>query len=107
MTRPLVSELLIEQPDCRELVVSFVEKLPGLIAELQSLNDQQDWNTMKDRIHDLKGLGGGYGYPQVSEIASAIESGLLSQQLNPIAEQLDQLRELLHLIQLGIGAQAD
>jgi len=107
MTRPLVSELLIEEPDFHEVIVAFVEKLPALIQELQAMHEQQDWNTMKDRIHDLKGLGGGYGYPQVSEVANTIESGLLGQQHDRIAEQIDQLRELLGRIQLGLETQAN
>ncbi|KPK09834.1 MAG: hypothetical protein AMJ68_11000 [Acidithiobacillales bacterium SG8_45] len=100
MTRPLVSELLIEEPDFHEVIVAFVEKLPALIQELQAMHEQQDWNTMKDRIHDLKGLGGGYGYPQVSEVANTIESGLLGQ-------QHDRIAELLGRIQLGLETQAN
>ena len=107
MTRPLVSELLIEEPDFHDVIVAFVEKLPGLIQELQVLHDQRDWSTMKDRIHDLKGLGGGYGYPQVSEVASAVEMDLLDLQHDRIAEQLDALRQLLGRIQLGFDAQAN
>lgn len=106
MTRPLVSELLIEAPDYYDLVAAFVDELPGLIQDLQKLHDVEDWDTMSEKIHDLKGLGGGYGYPQISEVATTIESGLLDQQHALIAVQLEKLVQLLDRIQLGLASVA-
>jgi HPt (histidine-containing phosphotransfer) domain-containing protein len=102
MTRPLVSGLLTDAPDFFDLVAAFVDKLPGLIQDLQTLHNEQDWDTMRDRIHDLKGLGGGYGYPQITEVATSIEAGLLDRQHDRIVDQLEQLGQLLSRIQLGL-----
>lgn len=102
MTRPLVSELLTDAPDFFDLVAAFVDKLPGLIQELRALHDERDWDTMRDRIHDLKGLGGGYGYPHITEVATSIETGLLDRQYDQIVDQLDQLGQLLSRMKLGL-----
>ena len=104
MTEPIVSELLVKEPDFFDLVSVFAGKLPELVEELQTLYDQGRWETLQDRIHDLKGLGGGYGYPQLSDVANSIELVLLSKSPEQIPDQVNQLRMLTQRIQVGLGA---
>jgi HPt (histidine-containing phosphotransfer) domain-containing protein len=103
LAEPLLSDLINEDPELEKLVRLFVESLPEMIAELGTLHDKEDWPALKDKVHDLKGLGGGYGYPQISEVAMSMENDLRGKTYNQIRARLDSLEQLLHRIELGLG----
>lgn len=69
----LVSQLLLNDTDLRDIVAEFVDGLDGRIAEMRSAHDAADWATLVRLAHRLKGAGGSYGYPDVSAAARAIE----------------------------------
>lgn len=102
MVDPLISELLEDDPGMAGLIGQFVDKLPGIIAELGALHAQAAWPELEDRVHDLKGLGGGYGYPQLSAVAILVEADLRNATYEQIPVRLESLQQLLHRIQLGM-----
>lgn len=69
----LVSELASDL-DLRDLVELFVQELPKRVAALQAALEQQDYLTMARLSHQLKGSAGGYGFPQITDAAKALES---------------------------------
>jgi signal transduction histidine kinase/DNA-binding response OmpR family regulator/HPt (histidine-containing phosphotransfer) domain-containing protein len=71
---PIVSELMQEGPDMVDLVAYFVERLPGYLRCLQDAQAAGDMVVLKKQAHDLKAVGGGYGYPQVTELAMELEA---------------------------------
>ena len=77
--KPITSTLLSEEPELRDLVENFVSELPGMIAELQHMCQQKDWEPLKDLLHNIKGIGGGYGYDVLTSIAGKAEFQLLSE----------------------------
>lgn len=77
-----------------DLVESFVEKFPGIIAVLVDAYQQGDWAMLKGKVHDLKGIGGSYGYPQVSKVAARIEFELAKNNHEEIAALLEGLNQL-------------
>ncbi|MEP7297912.1 MAG: ATP-binding protein [Burkholderiales bacterium] len=83
---PIVSSLLDEDPDMADLVDYFVGQLPVYRARLDAALDSSDAAALARLGHDLKAVGEGYGYPQVSEFGRALERTLL-------AEPADQTRQ--------------
>lgn len=72
-SQPLTSLILQEEPELIDLVMKFVRRLPGLLNELHQACRREDWNKAKELAHDLKGVSGNYGYPQMSELALKLE----------------------------------
>ena len=70
---PIVSDLM-QEPEMADLVAYFLERLPGYLKGLQDAHAAGDMAALKKHAHDLKAVGGGYGYPQVTELAMKLEA---------------------------------
>ncbi len=97
---PVLSELL-EEPDLAHLIEKFIEFLPGKIASIIQAAEQQDWDTLKDDAHQLKGLGGGYGYPEITQLASRLEFQILNRNLVEIDSVIASIRAYCERIYAG------
>lgn len=69
----LVSSLIREDPDLRDLVEEFVQALPERLRELHEAFAATDWTRCQTLAHRLKGAGGSYGYPVLSDVARLLE----------------------------------
>lgn len=101
---PIVSSLLAEEPELADLVAGFVARLPALIEELAGAHDARDWTALKAKAHDLKAVGGGYGFPQVTEVAAKIEFEIAKKDEPGLAVQVERLRALGRRIARGAAA---
>jgi PAS domain S-box-containing protein len=101
---PIVSSLLAEEPELADLVAGFVARLPVLIEELGGAHDAQDWAALKAKAHDLKAVGGGYGFPQVTDVAAKIEFEIAKKDTPGVATQIEKLRALGRRITSGAAA---
>ncbi|MFN0012725.1 MAG: Hpt domain-containing protein [Phycisphaerales bacterium] len=72
---PLRSQF-VDDTDMREIVEMFVSGMPEKIAALGQLWEQQRLDDLKRLAHQLKGAGGGYGFPTVGEAAGRVESSI-------------------------------
>jgi CheY-like chemotaxis protein/HPt (histidine-containing phosphotransfer) domain-containing protein len=104
---PLVSTLLAEEPELADLIQSFVAKLPSMVEDLAAAQRAQDWASLKAKAHDLKAVGGGYGFAPVSAIAAKIEFEVAKKDAHGAGELVEQLHGLIRRIERGSGAGAD
>jgi HPt (histidine-containing phosphotransfer) domain-containing protein len=65
-----------DDPDMLELVQGFAAELPGRAQDLESRLDQGALEDLQRLAHQLKGAGGGYGFPQITEAAASLEQAL-------------------------------
>ena len=63
-------------PDMLEIVREFASELPARIAKLEAHLAANDMRALQTLAHQLKGAGGGYGFPQITELAASLESAL-------------------------------
>lgn len=98
----LVSQLLTEDADLRDIVEEFVNGLPGRIEDLRKTYENLDWTQLKTLAHQLKGAGGSYGYPDLSQLAAIMERDFVAQRAEDITTRLRQLEELVTAIQAGL-----
>jgi HPt (histidine-containing phosphotransfer) domain-containing protein len=98
---PITSSLLEEEPELFDLVVQFVERLPEQLAGIGRALNEQNWPALKHEVHDLKGLGGNFGFPIISQIARQIEDKLTQQLYDNIAPLLEELNSICQRITLG------
>lgn len=63
-------------PDMLEIVREFATELPARIAKLEAHLAAGELRELQTLAHQLKGAGGGYGFPQITELAASLEAAL-------------------------------
>jgi len=65
---PLYSELLgSDNPVFHRLVEKFITSIPDYLEEIEQAMLKADRVELKAIFHNIKGVSGNYGYPQLSE----------------------------------------
>ncbi|MDB5299440.1 MAG: luxQ 3 [Phycisphaerales bacterium] len=64
---------LEHEPSVKRLLEKFIQRLPERVGSITALLQEQDLNGLRQAIHQLKGAGGGYGFPKITELASKAE----------------------------------
>ncbi|WP_455220433.1 response regulator [Kaarinaea lacus] len=74
-----------------KLVDEFIESLPSRAESLQSAAEQQNWERVEILVHQLKGMGGGFGIHRISELSEQIEKDLKTDELGHVVNNLAEL----------------
>lgn len=74
------------------LVVNFVERLPQIIDAIDDAAQQQAWGQLKALLHNLKGLGGSFGYDILSQLAEPIFDALSKGRTTQALQKLPELK---------------
>jgi signal transduction histidine kinase/DNA-binding response OmpR family regulator len=72
----VTSTLADDDPDLQEIVRQFVRDLPDRSSALLRAAQTSDAETLKRLAHQLKGAGGSYGFPGITDAAAAVEQAL-------------------------------
>lgn len=95
-SEPLISTLIESDPGLADLVAKFVNNLPQLLAQIKTAYAEQDWPRFAHKVHDLKGMGGNFGFQRVSEVAARLEQAAKAgdhDAISPMLHELDLLYE--------------
>jgi HPt (histidine-containing phosphotransfer) domain-containing protein len=65
-----------DDPDMMEIVLEFAAELPERANEIERVLAAGDFDQLKTLAHQLKGAGGGYGFPKITEVAGELEHSL-------------------------------
>jgi HPt (histidine-containing phosphotransfer) domain-containing protein len=98
----LVSHLLVEEEDLRDIVEEFVNGLSDRLGELKSAHEALDWELLRTLAHRLKGAGGSYGYPAISELGKTMEDEFKSHRANDIAGLMKRFEQLIDAAAAGL-----
>ncbi|MBL8763337.1 MAG: Hpt domain-containing protein [Phycisphaerae bacterium] len=97
---PIFSQFA-QDPEMREIVGLFINEMPTRIAAMRSAWEGQRLEELRRLAHQLKGAGGGYGFPDLGSAAGGLESTLSAVSDGVLGPQLASLRaqfaELLSL----------
>ncbi len=91
---PIGSELLGKDPSYADIVVQFVEGLSNRLATMEDALNTSDFNALRVAAHQLKGSGGGYGYPLLTKRAAELEQHARESLSDRCAEELKELKQL-------------
>jgi HPt (histidine-containing phosphotransfer) domain-containing protein len=91
----LKSEFAGDQ-EMQEVLNEFVAGLPGQVKKLGELLDTSNLDELRRAVHQIKGAGGGYGFPTMTQSAAAAEQSIKSSA--PIDTVATQVRSLIGLI---------
>ena len=72
------------------LMPRFLANRQKEIAKMQAFLAQADFDSLKLAGHTLKGVGGGYGFPALSELGARFEVYADARDLKAIALALDE-----------------
>jgi signal transduction histidine kinase/DNA-binding NarL/FixJ family response regulator len=101
-TGAIYSSLLDQEPELDDIISKFVDKLPDIIADIRAAGKANDWQKLQELIHNLKGMGGGFGFPQLSEQAAIIEKQIRQNNINAVAQSIEELTVLSRHIRAGV-----
>ena len=88
----LTSDILDDEPELIDLIDKFISRLPGMWGAIKQAHKMQDEEEFLRLIHQMKGVGGGYGYPILTEISSKIEfesENKNAEKVNELIEEFD------------------
>ncbi len=91
---PIGSELFREDASFREIVEQFLQGLGERIRGMEQALRDANFDALRMAAHQLKGSGGGYGYPQLSHQASELERLALKRSLDECLSGVDDIKQL-------------
>jgi HPt (histidine-containing phosphotransfer) domain-containing protein len=71
-----IRSLYEDDPDMLEIVREFARELPERARALEERCAAGHLAELQRLAHQLKGAGGGYGFPRITELAASLESAL-------------------------------
>lgn len=102
-TDKLISQLLLEDADLRDIVEEFVGGMGTRVEELQQAFERMDWEMMVVLAHRLKGAAGSYGYPDISTFCSGLEARFRLQDAGDFAADIQVLEKYVAAAVKGLA----
>ncbi|NQT11253.1 MAG: response regulator, partial [Planctomycetes bacterium] len=91
---PLLSSLPTEDPEFREIVEEFVQRLEDKLAAMEQAFREHDYHGVANLAHWLKGSGGTAGFDAFTVPAKTLEALAKQEQQQRIPKALDELRQI-------------
>jgi signal transduction histidine kinase/HPt (histidine-containing phosphotransfer) domain-containing protein/ActR/RegA family two-component response regulator len=89
-----------DDPAMTGLVTEFVSDLPKRVRELEALLAQRNVADLRRAVHQLKGAGGGYGYPDLTRLAAGAEKQIdTGAALDAVAADVNDLIALIRRVE--------
>lgn len=92
---PIPSDLVSQDASFADLVQEFVDGLDQRMEDMNKALTEGDFQSIKHLAHQLKGSGGGYGYPSLTKLASEIEQHSLAEAIPACQQGLDELKVMI------------
>jgi CheY-like chemotaxis protein len=77
-----------DDPGLSGLIRSFVEVLPERVARFRAMMASGDLRGVGSLAHQIRGVGGMYGYPEMTETAALIEDAVFERREGGLLEEL-------------------
>ena len=98
---PILSELMQEDPSYEGLVADFVGRLADRVTQLEGAIRAADFEAIRVTAHQLKGSGGGYGYPIITDVAAKLERQATGEALDDCINAITELRSITGRVEEG------
>ena len=92
------SELLRDDSSLEEVVMTFVEGLKDKVSAMETAAREGDFEALRSSAHQLKGSGGGYGYPILTERAGVLEQEAKAQAADQCLASVEELKQVCERI---------
>jgi HPt (histidine-containing phosphotransfer) domain-containing protein len=95
------SSLVREDAALVDIVTAFVEGLSDRLARMEEAVRRADYDAIRTAAHQLKGCGGGYGYPILTECAAELERHAKNRALDDCSQALEVLKGICSRVAVG------
>lgn len=102
---PIASDLIRDDTSFADIVIQFVEGLSGRLETMDKALGSSNFEALRTAAHQLKGSGGGYGYPVLSERAAMLEKHAKMRVIEDCQRALDELKSICGRVVIGTGWQ--
>lgn len=82
-----------EEDEIQKIVQSFLLKLPDMINSIRQCAENEDWERLHSVAHQLKGLGGSFGYYNITNISKKIMECVQQHSENLVKDYIEQLQQ--------------
>jgi HPt (histidine-containing phosphotransfer) domain-containing protein len=97
----VVRSTMADKAAMKPAIDEFVADLPPQVAAIERMAREHNINNLRVAVHQLKGAGGGYGFPAISELAENAEATLRAG--GPLEQAIAQVDDLVRLIRQVAG----
>lgn len=97
----ITSSLLADEPDLIDLVDKFIIRIPVLKDDINKAFTDNNYDELARIIHQLKGVGGGYGYSMLTELCANIEEQIKIKDSENISTLINDLNLMVDKIVNG------
>ncbi len=102
----LISQLLQEDAELRDIVEEFVAGLDTRLSELREAHAKLDFAMLSTLAHRLKGAAGSYGYPEISRICADMEQKFRTHQAGDFTSFVAELASFAEAAKSGLDEPA-
>jgi len=96
----LIRSSYADVPKMKKVLAEFVADLPAQVAQIQDCLARNELDSLRRAAHQIKGAGGGYGFPQLTEPASRLEQSIKeSNALEDITSRVSNLIAILRRLE--------
>jgi PAS domain S-box-containing protein len=96
-----IASQFTDDPEMTEIIDEFVMRLPDTLVDMDTKLQNHDHPELRRLAHQLKGAGGGYGYPALTEKALCLENAAEGADETAEVLVLDELQTLVNAIIAG------
>jgi len=100
-TERIPSELVREDPSFADIVAQFIGGLADRLATMDAALAATDFDALRRAAHQLKGSGGGYGYPVLTQRAAELEKHAQARALDECNRTIAELRRVCGRVVVG------
>ncbi len=93
-------------PDMTEVIDAFVARLPAAIAAMSEALGNNCFEELRRLAHQLKGSGGGYGYPSLTDQALRLEQAAKADDVEAARLAITELQETIRAAIAGRDSHA-
>lgn len=99
-SKPIYSEYHDDE-DMAEIVVEFIDDLQERIAEIEAMVQSGDGETLASLAHQIKGAAGGYGFPDLTDLAREVEDQLRAEPSQIPDQAIDNMLSMCRRCSVG------
>lgn len=92
---PIKSKLVQDDESFADLVEEFVDGLAKRVSDMSTALQENNLDDLKRFAHQLKGAGGGHGYPVLTEVSAQLEKSAADNELDKCRQSIDELQAII------------
>ncbi len=86
-------------PVLSEILKDYIADLPQYVGEMADLLERAEHDALRRLVHQLKGSGGGYGFPMVTQLAARAEAQIIcTESTEKLVSEIGQLSAYIRRI---------